>query len=359
MIVLVYGSAFLGRSGYDAAGACAVVREGLARVEVGVAMATRLMDDDARYGDGMDGVFPDRAAQFMEGGGLYGGEGIDGLFPDRSAHFVDDPVGDPLGSVFSAGSAQPMGGAAPYGAKVDSVFPDRATQSMGGGRKATAWPFVWKYSDGAKGSQVFIPTFLFGVVGSLVVAFPGFALLTNLSEGVWREGSSLGGLATWILLVPTIVAAAAPAIAAVHVISAASVEYARDSWGRMWVSDWSRGLIAGGPGTAVSIAAAIVACLGGIGPLSSLGGLGDMYEALRKFEVGEDFERAVTNGYANRLAQRIVSVQSYAAGPFTTRVSCTVEPYGGGQPKRRRLFISRSCKGLDELMCEVDTLIQE
>ena len=67
MIVLVYGSAFLGRSGYDAAGACAAVREGLARVEVGVAMATRLMDDDARYGDGMDGVFPNRAAQFMEG----------------------------------------------------------------------------------------------------------------------------------------------------------------------------------------------------------------------------------------------------------------------------------------------------
>ena len=89
-------------------------------------MATRLMDDDARYGDGMDGVFPDRAAQFMEGGGLYSGEGIDGLFPDRSAHFVDDPVGDPLGSVFSAGSARPMGGAAPYGTTVDSVFPDRA-----------------------------------------------------------------------------------------------------------------------------------------------------------------------------------------------------------------------------------------
>ena len=317
------------------------------------------MNDGAQYADEMDGVFPDRAAQFMEGSGLYGDNGVEGLFPDRSAHFVDDPMGDPMDGLFSAELAQPMVGAAPYGAQVGSVFPDRATQPMGEVRKATAWPFVWKYSEGSGGAQVFVPTLLFGLAGSLVVAFPGFALLTNLSEGVWREGSSLGGLATWILLVTTVVAAAAPALAALHIISAASVEYARDQQGRMWVSDWSRGSIASGPGTPGSIAAAIVACLGGLGPLSTLGSLGDMYEAFRKFEVGGDFERAVTNGYPDRVAQRIVSVQSYAAGPFTIRVSCMVEPYGGGQPKRRRLFISRSSKGLDELMCEVDTLIQE
>ena len=322
-------------------------------------MATRLMDDDARYGDGMDGVFPDRAAQFMEGGGLYSGEGIDGLFPDRSAHFVDDPVGDPLGSVFSAGSAQPMGGAAPYGTKVDSVFPDRATQSMGGGRKATAWPFVWRYSDGAKGSQVFIPTLLFGVVGSLVVAFPGFALLTNFSEGVWREGSSLGGLATWILLVTTIVAAAAPVIAAAHVIAAVSVEYARDSQGRMWVVERSKGAVAREPGTLVSVASAVGTSLTSSGLLASFVRSDDANEALRNAEAGRLFEQALANGDPSRFAQRIDSVQSYATGPFVVRVSCMVEPFGGGQLKRRRFFVSRSCNGLDELMCELDSLVKE
>ena len=58
-------------------------------------MAMRFMDDGMQYGDELDGVFPDRAAQFMEGSGLYGDGGVEGLFPDRSACFVDDQVGLP------------------------------------------------------------------------------------------------------------------------------------------------------------------------------------------------------------------------------------------------------------------------
>lgn len=322
-------------------------------------MAMRFMDDGMQYGDELDGVFPDRAAQFMEGSGLYGDNGVEGLFPDRSARFVDDPVGSPLGGLSSAELAQPMGGTAPYGGETNSVFFDRTAQPMGGGRKATAWPFVWKHGDGSGGAQVFLPAILLGLVGSLICGFPGFALLTNFSVDVWLEGSQIGRLATWILLVTTIVAAAAPVIAAAHVIAAVSVEYARDSQGRMWVVERSRGAVAREPGTLVSVASAVGTSLTSSGLLASFVRSDDANEALRNAEAGRLFEQALANGDPSRFAQRIDSVQSYATGPFVVRVSCMVEPFGGGQLKRRRFFVSRSCNGLDELMCELDSLVKE
>ena len=69
--------------------------------------------------------------------------------------------------------------------------------------KIFSMPFVWKHGDGSGGAQVFLPAILLGLVGGLICGFPGFALLTNFSVDVWLEGSQIGRLATWILLVTT------------------------------------------------------------------------------------------------------------------------------------------------------------